>query len=461
MILLADGGILTKLACDSTDCLSYIISLLDILTVLYLSYCASFRVNKGVRIFGWVWAAIVVAATVTIIAIHTCLFTLVSALFTALVLMALFGVTFESITNERKMKDVKENETDKPAAQLVCPLAQYACPMMGRQPAAAPAATEVVAREEAPVAEEVAATEVVAHEEVPVAEEVAAEDIAAEDSDEGVSLKENIERARATVSHSKINKEYVALYLANKYGDKVILNRRVNETKTGLPLADTHYAVGDKKVCFVYVYEIGETTMLLLKVNDKYGQSLAKKHPIVKRSAFPKTKDSWYSVIVDDSFAEGEIEAILDDAFKMNGGKVAEEGLALREILAAANDTVTSVERSKKGIADFLKGEFGDKVQINCRGNYTKTGLPLADTHYAISEKGNKCFIYVYETDAAVVLLLCLTDEYAESVRAGGHRIMRSAFPKSKDSWYSIILDDTYSEADIQEILVDSYNMAK
>ena len=456
MILLADGGILTKLACDSTDCLSYIISLLDILTVLYLSYCASFRVNKGVRIFGWVWAAIVVAATVAIIAIHTCLFTLVSALFTALVLMALFGVTFESITNERKLKDVKENDNEKSAKQFVCPLATCGCVMMQRQPvAAASAAEEVAAQEEAPVAETVAAEEVVAEEEVATA--VAA----AEDSDEGVSLRENIEIARATVSHSKINKEYIALYLAEKHGDKVVLNRRVNETKTGLPLADTHYAVGDKKVCFVYVYEIGETTMLLLKVNDKYGQSLAKKHPIVKRSAFPKTKDSWYSVIVDDSFAEGEVEAILDDAFKMNGGKVAEEGLALREILAAAKDTVTSVERSKKGIADFLKGEFGDAVRVNCRGNYTKTGLPLADTHYAISEKGSKCFIYVYETDAAVVLLLCLTDEYAESVRAGGHRIMRSAFPKSKDSWYSIILDDTYSEADIQEILVDSYNMAK
>lgn len=447
MILLADGGILTKLACESTDCLSYIISFVDILTVLYLSYCASFRVNKGVRIFGWVWAGVVVAATVTIVAIHTCLFTLVSALFTALVLMALFGVTFESITEERRKKEAKE-EGEKPAAQLVCPLAACGCMMMQKQPAIAPA--EPTAPAEPAVAPHVE----------PVVEEVAATEDKAEEG-EGVSLKDTIEAARATVSHSKINKEYVALYLAGKYGDKVVINRRVNETKTGLPLADTHYAVADKKVCFVYVYEIGETTMLLLKVDDTYGRALAKKHPIVKKSAFPKSRDSWYSVIVDDSFLDGEVESILDDAYNMAGGKAKEEGLALSEILAAANDTVTSVERSKKGIADFLKGEFGDKVRINCRGNYTKTGLPLADTHYAISEKGNKCFIYVYETDAAVVLLLCLTDEYAESVRAGGHRIMRSAFPKSKDSWYSIILDDTYSEADIQEILVDSYNMAK
>ena len=449
MILLADGGILTKLACDSTDCLSYIISFLDILTVLYLSYCASFRVNKGVRIFGWIWAAVVIAATVTIIAIHTCLFTLVSALFTALVLMALFGVTFEEIASKKRAAEEPEKKEDKAMPQFVCPLAQCGYLTMQRQPAA-----EVVAREEAPAAKEVVAT-VAREEEIP--EEVDEE----EDSQEGLSLRENIEIAKATVSHSKINKEYVALYLMEKHGDKVVLNRRVNETKTGLPLADTHYAVGDKQVCFVYVYEIGGTTMLLLKVNDGYGHALAKKHPIVKKSAFPKSKDSWYSVIIDDSFAEGEVEKILDEAFQMNGGKAAEEGLALKEILATANATVTNVDRSKKGIADFLKGEFGDAVQINCRGNYTKTGLPLADTHYAIGEKGNKCFIYVYETDAAVVLLICLTDKYAESVRAGGHRIMRSAFPKSKDSWFSIILDDTYTEADIQEILIDAYNMAK
>ena len=144
MILLAEGGILTKFACESTDCLSYIISLLDILTVLYLAYCASFRVNKGVRIFGWAWAAAVIAATIAIIAIHTCLFTLVSALFTALMMMALFGVTFESIATEKKKKE----ETS--AQQFVCPLAGYACPMMQKQPVA----TEAPARKKANAAEE-------------------------------------------------------------------------------------------------------------------------------------------------------------------------------------------------------------------------------------------------------------------------------------------------------------------
>ena len=116
---------------------------------------------------------------------------------------------------------------------------------------------------------------------------------------------------------------------------------------------------------------------------------------------------------------------------------------------------------NKKYVADYLTETFGKEVECNRRGNYTKTSLPLADTHYAVSEEGKKCFIYVYETDAAVVLLLRLTEAYAETVRAGGHRIIRSAFPKSKDAWYSIIVDDSYTETDICEILVDACNMAK
>ncbi|HAE88387.1 MAG TPA: hypothetical protein DCG79_00780 [Clostridiales bacterium] len=292
MILSVESGFLTKFACSGTDCLSYIISLIDIFTVLYLAYCASFRVNKGVRIFGWVWAAAVIAATVTIVAIHTCLFTLVSALFTALILMALFGVTFESISN-KKEEPKEEKKEEKPAQAVVCPFAAFACPM-GQQP------MHPVAPAPQPAVEE---------------KEVAA------DKDEALSLSESLALAKETKTASEV-------------------------------------------------------------INKKY-------------------------------------------------------------------------------VADFLRLNFGNAVECNMRANYTKTNLPLADTHYAIGKNGKKCFVYVYETDAAVVLLLRLTEKYAESVRAGGHRILRSAFPKAKDPWYSVIVDDTYTETDIQEILSDACNMVE
>ena len=315
----------------------------------------------------------------------------------------------------------------------------------------APAAAPVEA-----ATEEVTPTEIV--EEKPAeASEIAEEPM------EAVSLKEHVAAARATESHGSVNKRYVADYLKRKYADGAEVHMRANETKTGLPLADTHYAITeDGKTCFVYVYEVAGTTMLLVKVNDAYGRALAKKHPIVKRSAFPKSKSAWYSVIVDDSFAPEEIEKILDDAYAQNGGKAAsDEGVSLKSTLARAKAATSNDARTKKGIADFLASEFGDAAEINRRANKTRTGLPLADTHYAVTADGKRCFAYVYEIEGTVALLLRLSEDYAETVRKSGHKIIRSAFPKSKDAWYSVIVDDTYGETDVTSLLVAAYNHAK
>lgn len=317
---------------------------------------------------------------------------------------------------------------------------------------------EIAASEAAPVAEK-EKTSVEAVEELPVEEKDGdtAEETVEAPAEEAVSLKENIITARATLSHSKIDKKHIAEYLKNKYGDCVRLNCRVNETKTGLPLADTHYTVNDQKnICFVYVYEVGETVMLLVKVDEAYGKSLAKKHPIVKRSAFPKAKYAWYSVIVDDSFREEEVEEIIDAAYLYCGGKAC-EALSLKESLAAAEAIETDAERTKKGIADFLTEKFGAGVRINSRANRTRTKRPLADTHYAIKDEKRPCFVYVYEV-GTVVLLVRLPEAFAEKLMQKHATVKRSAFPKAKYAWYSVILDDSFTDAEVHEVLVTAHD---
>ena len=49
----------------------------------------------------------------------------------------------------------------------------------------------------------------------------------------------------------------------------------------------------------------------------------------------------------------------------------------------------------------------------------------------------------------------------AKTVEEAGHKIIRSAFPKSKDAWFTVILDDTFTEDDIQELLDAAYDQAK
>ena len=92
-------------------------------------------------------------------------------------------------------------------------------------------------------------------------------------------------------------------------------NRRENLTSTGLPLADTHYVVAKRKACFVFVYEVNDTVMMQMKVTDELGKEFSKGHTTVHKSAFPKSKDSWYSVIVDDSFTSADVEKMLDECF--------------------------------------------------------------------------------------------------------------------------------------------------
>ena len=311
MNLIADGNILTKLVCENTDCLSFIISFVDILTVLFLAYCASFRVTKMVRIIGWVWAAVVVVTTITVVAIHTCMFTLVSSLFTALVLMALFGVTFESMGKKQEAEEpALEPKDEKPNMPFVCPMATWQCAMAAQAPVVpqnAPVQTET-AQDAAPTiqpAEE-------EPQEAPVAEVVA-------DSTEGLSLRESLAMAREVDdAPAVINKQYIADYLKETFGDEVECNTRGNYTKTGLPLADTHYALReDGKTCFVYVYETDAAVVLLLRITDEYAQTVIDSGRRINKSAFPKSKDTWYSLVVDATYSEADIREILADAYNM------------------------------------------------------------------------------------------------------------------------------------------------
>ena len=63
--------------------------------------------------------------------------------------------------------------------------------------------------------------------------------------------------------------------------------------------------------------------MMLIKVSSKLGNKFAKGHSTVNLSAFPKSKESWYSVIVDDSFTNEDVEAILDESFAQVKEKLA------------------------------------------------------------------------------------------------------------------------------------------
>ena len=318
---------------------------------------------------------------------------------------------------------------------------------------------------EQPVEEEPTPVEEPVQEEV--VEEAPAEEpvVEEEPEEEEVTLKESLAAAAKVVSSSsdKIDKKFVYEYLEHKYGSDVETNKRENYTSTGLPLADTHYALGAKKKCFVYVYETEGTTLLLINNTTAYEKELKKEHKLVTRSAFPKSKDYWFSLIIDDSYTAAQVCKILDDCYLLAGGKASEEEVAmtLKESLAAAAKVhAEKIKIDKKYVAEYLEKKYGDKVEINTRENKTSTGLPLADTHYAVEGKKKKCFIYVYETDTSTLLLINNTSAYEKELKKKHQYVSKSAFPKSKDEWFSVVIDDSFNKEDIDNILDNCYELA-
>jgi len=302
------------------------------------------------------------------------------------------------------------------------------------------------------------------------AEVAAAEEI----SEKEVSLKESLAVAKETGAVGIVTKKSIFEYLDKTFGDKVELNGRENRTPNGkLLMSDNHFAFSPagKRVCFTYIYEDdgGEIT-ILLRTTEEHAKDIHKAHAHSGiRSAFPKNKErDWYSVIVDSSYSENAVYADLDRAaMNIIGAEVAaaeeipEKEVSLKESLAVAKETGAVGIVTKKSIIEYLSKTFGDKVELNGRENRTPNGkLLMSDNHFAFAPDGKRvCFTYIYEDGGGeITILLRTTEEHAKDIhKAHAHSGIRSAFPKNKErDWYSVIVDNSFTEADVWDILKKS-----
>lgn len=83
---------LKSITCSGTECLCWILVLFNILAVFYLVFCSFWKVTRIVKITGWVYAAGLLCATIGILIAHTCIYTLLTTVFTCMMIMAIFAV---------------------------------------------------------------------------------------------------------------------------------------------------------------------------------------------------------------------------------------------------------------------------------------------------------------------------------------------------------------------------------
>ena len=48
-------------------------------------------------------------------------------------------------------------------------------------------------------------------------------------------------------------------------------------------------------------------------MKSAYAHNLKRKHSQINLSAFPKQADTWYSLIIDDTYTKEEFEKIIDE----------------------------------------------------------------------------------------------------------------------------------------------------
>ena len=136
-------------------------------------------------------------------------------------------------------------------------------------------------------------------------------ELSEEDANEVFGDSEGLE-----VSQRIITKQFVYEYIESaEYADKVELNKRENYNSANWPVADTHYALGTEKQCFIYVYETKNPTVLLIYNTPEYAEELKKDHPLVCESKVPRSNNPWYKLIMDDTYTEDQVKKIIDDCF--------------------------------------------------------------------------------------------------------------------------------------------------
>jgi len=95
---------LTSLSCTSNECMSWIIIALNILTVSHLVFCSFFKFTKTLKVLGFIWLFLALAGIVAVIVYHTCIFTIICALFTILILITTFAVILTNSDDSHKKK---------------------------------------------------------------------------------------------------------------------------------------------------------------------------------------------------------------------------------------------------------------------------------------------------------------------------------------------------------------------
>lgn len=138
-----------------------------------------------------------------------------------------------------------------------------------------------------------------------------------------------------------------------------------------------------------------------------------------------------------------------------------EEEEDVEELFAEAESVeATNTVINKQFVYEYIESkDYAEKVELNKRPNYNSANWPIPDAHYALG-LSKQCFIMVYETKKPTVLIIWNSEEYANALKEEHPNVTVSKVPKAKIPYYKLIMDDTYTEDQVKQIIDDSFAYA-
>lgn len=420
--LLSSGTGLLDLACSAEDCLCWIIILLNLLTIFYLVFCAFFVVTKPVKVIGYVWASALAVGTVAVVAIHTCIFTILAAVFTALILMAVLSVVFGKGVLERT--EVEEKQV-RPSGSYVIhktDKGNYAFVLYDNKKSAI---------------------------------------------------------AKSCLTYNNVDETKAAIEICRKNGYIAAVEDRTKNWIEFVNHPKFELFEQDGKYCFVMSLTV-DNKILKSETFGEYEQCKKTMQSALSAVLSNKIYFAEHEVLADNQFNGvnnvndevnnvAETETVSSEEIAVAAEPVTEsaQALELRDItlkegLELAAKSTRKEKITKKYITDYLKSKFGTGVKSNCRANFIASGkLPLADTHYVIEGEREVCFAFVYEVNETVMLLLKVSKALGNKFAKGHTSVRPSAFPRTKEKWYSLIIDDSFTNSEVEKVLDESYLQVK
>jgi len=347
--LLLSESINSFLVCDTDECLSFIIVFLNLLTIFYLVYSSYKRFTNITKIFGYIWSCFIMCASVVVLALHTCVFTIAGTIFTGMAIIAVLSMIFEHKKEEKTNQPESDSKKKDVGCYVIFPTtdSNFVFGLHNKK-------------------NQLLSMSKYKYKTVEEAKEAIN---LARYSGENCEFEDSTKDWVVDAKHPKFR-----MFLKKQ---KYFFELAVNEDLIIL----NSDAIDDAAVCLKMVKEarICVTSSVIYLATAKKDIKVGKKFKFYSlteaKDNEPKNEE------VEEAKVEDNVDKVDDEMA---------EAKTLAESLKEMENVKSSSNVNKQTLYEYLNNEYKKKVLLNRRENKTKTGLPLADTYYTYKLQENE-----------------------------------------------------------------------